>query len=259
VFAIGATLREARHRRNLDISQCEEATRIRARYLQALEEGHLDLIPAPVYVRSFLRTYAEFLGVDAERLLDEYADSQRPAADEHETAHHRIRQIPTRRHRPHMPGGQLAWLAVGGILSVAILVWVGASDGGTTTVPLPPTQPAVGTSSVPDPATPPPAATTPAAPVAPRSGVVLALTGRGETGSYVEVRRASAEGETLWIGTLAPGKSRRFRDDRGLWIRVGWTEGLDARVNGRAAALSGGTADFTITPKGAARVVTAAG
>ena len=56
LFEIGSTLREARRRRNLDISQCEEATRIRGRYLQALEEGHFDLIPAPVYVRSFLRT-----------------------------------------------------------------------------------------------------------------------------------------------------------------------------------------------------------
>jgi cytoskeletal protein RodZ len=248
VFEIGTILREARHRRNLDIAQCEEATRIRARYLQALEEGHLDLIPAPVYVRSFLRTYAEFLEVDAERLLEDYAHSQRPAHETRAVAQHRVKQIPRKRHRAHMPGGQLAWLAIGGIIAVAILVWVGAGNNTPTSAPLPPIETAAAPPPAPSPLSPAPAPP-PAAP--PRSGVVLALTGSGENGSYVEVRRGSAEGETIWIGTLDPGKSRRFRDAETLWLRVGWTEGLEARVNGRAVTLQGGTADFTVTREGA--------
>lgn len=246
MFEIGTILREARHRRNLDIAQCEKATRIRARYLQALEEGHLDLIPAPVYVRSFLRTYAEFLEVDAERLLEDYAHSQRPAHELRAAAQHRVKQIPRRRHSPHMPGGQLAWLAIGGILAVALLVWVGAGHDSPTSAPLPPIEtpaPPPAPGPLEPAATPPPAAT-------PRSGVVLSLSGRGENGSYVEVRRGSAEGEVVWIGTLDPGNSRRFRDAETLWMRVGWTGGLDARVNGRAVNLSGGTADFTVSREG---------
>jgi transcriptional regulator with XRE-family HTH domain len=248
VFEIGATLREARMRRRLDISECEQATRIRARYLQALEEGHLDLIPAPVYVRSFLRTYAEFLGVDPERLLDEYAagyDTAPEAADSHE-----VRQISAPRFRPRMPGGQLTWLAIGGVLAVALLVWVGAGDGGPTAVPLPPTETAGPTS--PPPSAPVPPAAVPAAPAVPR-GVVLSLTGGGDAGSYVEVRRRSAEGETVWVGTLAPGVSRRFSDDRALWLRAGWTPSLTARLNGRRVTLEGGTAEFAITPRGVQR------
>lgn len=247
VFEIGTTLREARRRRNLDISQCEKATRIRARYLQALEEGHLDLIPAPVYVRSFLRTYAEFLEVDAGRLLEEYAhqhEHRRPGGQD--AAHHRLRQIPPRRFRPHMPGGQLAWLALGGMLSVGVLVWVGAGDGGPTAVPLPP----VAATPAPPPATAL-GVTAPASSAAgTRRGVDLTLSGQGESGSSVEVRRDSAAGPMVWTGTIAQGATRRFRDPRALWVHIGWTRGLTARVNGRAAGLRDGTADVVITSRG---------
>jgi cytoskeleton protein RodZ len=70
--AIGATLREARMRARIDISEIESATKIRAKYLRALENEEWDLLPGPTYVKSFLRTYAEALGLDARLLLEEY-------------------------------------------------------------------------------------------------------------------------------------------------------------------------------------------
>src|SRR5919199_1985368 len=69
---IGATLHEARLRRKLDIVEAEADTKIRARYLRALEEEEWDLLPGPTYVKSFLRTYAEYLGLDAKLLVEEY-------------------------------------------------------------------------------------------------------------------------------------------------------------------------------------------
>jgi cytoskeletal protein RodZ len=70
--AIGATLREARIRARIDISEIESETKIRAKYLRALENEEWDLLPGPTYVKSFLRTYAESLGLDARLLLEEY-------------------------------------------------------------------------------------------------------------------------------------------------------------------------------------------
>lgn len=69
---IGATLREARMRARIDISEIETETKIRAKYLRALENEEWDLLPGPTYVKSFLRTYAEALGLDAKLLVDEY-------------------------------------------------------------------------------------------------------------------------------------------------------------------------------------------
>jgi hypothetical protein len=69
---IGQTLREARMRARIDISEVESRTKIRARYLRAIENEEWDLLPGPVYIKSFLRTYADYLGLDSRLLVDEF-------------------------------------------------------------------------------------------------------------------------------------------------------------------------------------------
>jgi cytoskeleton protein RodZ len=69
---IGSTLREARMRQRLDITEIESATKIRAKYLRALENEEWDLLPGPTFVKTFLRTYAEALGLDAKLMVEEY-------------------------------------------------------------------------------------------------------------------------------------------------------------------------------------------
>src|SRR4051794_8211879 len=69
---IGATLREARMRARIDISELEAETKIRAKYLRALENEEWDLLPGPTYVKSFLREYADALGLDGKLLVAEY-------------------------------------------------------------------------------------------------------------------------------------------------------------------------------------------
>ena len=69
---IGATLREARQRQRIDISEIESETKIRAKYLRALENEEWDQLPGPTYVKSFLRTYADALGLDGRLLIEEY-------------------------------------------------------------------------------------------------------------------------------------------------------------------------------------------
>ncbi len=72
---IGDTLREARMRARIDVSEIEAKTKIRAKYLRALENEEWSLLPGPTFVKSFLRTYAQALGLDAKALVDEYRDS----------------------------------------------------------------------------------------------------------------------------------------------------------------------------------------
>jgi cytoskeletal protein RodZ len=69
---IGTTLREARMRARIDISEVESQTKIRAKYLRAIENEEWDLLPGQVYVKSFLRTYGDFLGLDSRLLIDEF-------------------------------------------------------------------------------------------------------------------------------------------------------------------------------------------
>ncbi|MGX6449134.1 helix-turn-helix domain-containing protein [Patulibacter sp. S7RM1-6] len=75
---IGATLREARMRAGIDIAEVESRTKIRAKYLRALENEEWSLLPGPTFVKSFLRTYAETLGLDAKLLVEEYKFRHEP-------------------------------------------------------------------------------------------------------------------------------------------------------------------------------------
>jgi hypothetical protein len=80
---IGDQLRETRMRNRIDITEVEAATKIRAKYLRALENEEWDLLPGQTFVKTFLRTYAEYLGLDARNLVEEYrARYERSAANE---------------------------------------------------------------------------------------------------------------------------------------------------------------------------------
>jgi cytoskeleton protein RodZ len=79
--AIGERLREARMRQGLDITEVEVATKIRAKYLRALENDEFVMLPGSTYVRSFLRTYAEYLGLDAQLLVEEFRAQHEPRGE----------------------------------------------------------------------------------------------------------------------------------------------------------------------------------
>src|SRR5436309_485014 len=73
---IGSRLRGGRIQRGLTIDQVAQETRISARFLEALEEENFAALPAPVYVRGFLRSYANYLRIDANPLLEDLASVQ---------------------------------------------------------------------------------------------------------------------------------------------------------------------------------------
>jgi hypothetical protein len=74
--SVGATLRAAREAKGATLAQAELATRIRGRYLQALEADNWPALPESLYTKGFLRNYARYLGLDAQRLLSLYEQQQ---------------------------------------------------------------------------------------------------------------------------------------------------------------------------------------
>ncbi len=72
---IGSALRREREKRGLSLEEAEQETKIRARYLDALERQDYDILPASIYVHGFLKTYATFLGLDGEALSRELKES----------------------------------------------------------------------------------------------------------------------------------------------------------------------------------------
>ena len=122
-------------RARIDITEVETRTKIRAKYLRAIENEEWDLLPGPVYVKSFLRTYGDYLGVDSRMLVDEYKRRyERPA--EHET-----RPIAALgRERERQSRGPLLppWALIAGVLVVVGVALYLIGEGGSQK-PTPPT------------------------------------------------------------------------------------------------------------------------
>src|SRR5215207_4706839 len=129
--SIGETLRDARMRQRLDIADVEQRTKIRAKYLRALENEEFGMLPGPTFVKTFLRTYAEMLGLDPHLLVGEYrANYERE--DEPELQPLGPPGVAGRdryRYRgPRVSPGALALLVLVGIIAVLVAIGLASDD-----------------------------------------------------------------------------------------------------------------------------------
>jgi cytoskeletal protein RodZ len=131
---IGSTLRAARMSARIDVSEIEAQTKIRAKYLRALENEEWDLLPGPTFVRSFLRTYAQALGLDAKAIVEEYRlNYERPSEAALEPIVSTPRSNPQKRGRvPGRPSrGYLALVGVVGVVIVLLVIGLLSEGGGS--------------------------------------------------------------------------------------------------------------------------------
>jgi cytoskeleton protein RodZ len=127
--SIGETLREARMRQRLDIADVEARTKIRAKYLRALENEEFGMLPGPTFVKTFLRTYAEMLGLDPHVLVEEYrANFERDDDLDLQPLGPPTVAGRDRRHGPRLGPGSLALLALVAILGVLLAIGLASDD-----------------------------------------------------------------------------------------------------------------------------------
>jgi cytoskeleton protein RodZ len=130
---IGPTLREARSRRKADLAEVEAAIKIRVRYLQAMENEEWDALPGGAYTRGFIRTYASYLGLDGDRLADDYRRAAGPAGGDRVPK--RVEPVPTaRRGRSPRVSSRVMIAAVCLVLvaAVAAIALAGGNGGSSS-------------------------------------------------------------------------------------------------------------------------------
>jgi transcriptional regulator with XRE-family HTH domain len=208
------TLREAREARGLTVSDAAKATRIWERYLQALEaNAPLQEFPAPVYARSFLRAYAEFLELDTDSIVRRF-DEDHPVREDPI-----LEPLPVLRPRRRAFAGALAVVSVLALLAMAAARLQGDRDDGPAVSP-----PATASTSgalVGDPVTRPP--------LPPRIDGIRAVLRLDDRCWLVAV----ADGATLEPGsTLEAGERLVFRADHILQLELGSAGAVDLEVNG---------------------------
>ena len=227
MFEIGNSLREARLRQNLELTEAELSTKIRSKYLRALEEEQFELLPAQTYVKGFLRTYAEWLGLDGQLYVDEY--NSRYVTGEEEVPYRPRRSSPRPRRRAD--SNALVY-ALGGIAVLTALVIVAWRFGGSGDPPAIPSIPGSQTTVR----------------KAPAPSVVLHAVG-GD--SLVTVRTGSARGKQVFQGTIESGRAEHFTSRR-LWVSARPPATLRVTINGKRVRTprSGTAQELIVTARG---------
>jgi cytoskeleton protein RodZ len=231
MFEIGASLREARLRQGLEFPQIEVGTKIRGKYLRALEDEQFDVLPAQTYVKGFLRSYAEYLGLDGQLYVDEF--NSRYVATEEEPPI-RARRTATPRRSRRIQSGVLIATLVGIALVTALVIaaWKSGSPSHQNLPGLTPTQ-----------------SRTPSTAPAKRTAPKIVLTALRKT-SLLSVRVGGPNGRVLLSNEpLAAGAAKRFTTKR-LWINTGTPENLRITVNGAPVSVPNGPRPFVVTAHG---------
>jgi cytoskeletal protein RodZ len=245
---IGQTLRETRMRNRVDITEVEAGTKIRAKYLRALEEEEFDSLPSGTYVRGFLRAYASYLGLDGRLFVDEYASRFGTRHDDE--LFRRRRERPMTQRRESSSAVLVALIAVVAIGVLFFVAWrFGPGEAHTPTPSFTVTQtetttmgrnqnPAIVTVT-----TEATTSTTRRDPTAStRQPVKLRVdVDPAKTATWVKITRLSSA-KAIAQQSVAPGGhlgGGALSDDFGFAVEAGIPANISLNVNGHTFALSG--------------------
>lgn len=266
---LGQILREAREAKGISLAEAEAATKIRRKYLQALEETRYDALPPGVYVRGFLRSYASFLGLNPDEVVAAYHNGAGEPASPPEP--HIISE-------PLAPPPRVNWEVVASLVmlaTLAVLLVVGyryrhviiplaigpARPAATSTVgAAPPDTPVLSAgggpavtptatrTSTPVPPTPVPPTPTETPPPPPTDTPLpqpagpqeLTLGLRATAPSWI---RVVLDGEIAFQGTLSPGDELSWTAGREIALRTGNAGGLIATLNGQELGTMGASGE----------------
>ena len=219
MFEIGNSLREARLRRQIEFAEAETGTKIRGKYLRALEDERFELLPSHTYVKGFLRSYADYLGLDGQLYVDEY--NSRYVTGDDDAPMHAPRRVPAARarraERRESNVVLLALIAIGLVTALVIAAW---KFGNTETPTVTGLQ----------------QQTTVAQPTPQAQGSAHLELRATKGDSYMIVKAGGARGETLYQGTLERTQRQRF-DGNVLWLRLETPANVTVKLNGNKVKL----------------------
>jgi cytoskeleton protein RodZ len=223
VFEIGTSLHEARLRKQIEIPEAEQGTKIRAKYLRALEDEQFELLPSPTYVKGFLRSYAEYLGLDGQLYVDEYNSRYVTGDDSGEPFRARRREASRARTRAHRRFEKsvvlVALAAIAVLTALVIAAWKFGGSSGSPKIQNLGQNTSFGSS----------------APQARTAAKRLVLRAIG-SGTSVAVHLGSATGRVLFQGTVERGHPQTF-PARTVWMTVDSPENLRVTLDGRTLAV----------------------
>ncbi|HUK77682.1 MAG TPA: RodZ domain-containing protein [Thermoleophilia bacterium] len=249
MFEIGSTLRETRVRRKTTLQQAEDDTKIRVKYIQAMENEDFDLMPSPAYVKGFLRTYSAYLGLDANVMLDEYRSRFEPN-EEHEPFGG---NSALGRPHAHRRRNTLTFIAVVCLLILGLLYVLGRYNSNSNS---PPTPPVTAVSHTPQ-ATPSlHPSSHPSSPSSTASGLYAVRVVADRGACWVQVSKTPTAGHILYEATMSQGQSHTVRARGTIYVRLGVPAYVAITVGGKGSFRPAETAanTYRITRQGVVKL-----
>lgn len=222
IRSIGGLLSAARRRKGDSVEDVERATKIRARFLRALEDDDFAAIPGDVYARGFIKSYAKYLGLDPEPLIQQYKKEY----------DHPIK-LDIRRQAKPLEERKTGWsrrfaMTIAVVVSLLALLYWGATASKQTAEKemrshneVDPKAPAMRqkSSSTASPTT-----------TAKPSGVNISATATADEGCWLSV---VADGQQVFEGTLQKGQTQEFRAAKSLTLYIGNAGGISIKRDGK--------------------------
>ena len=218
--SFGENLRRERELRGVDLHEMADATKISIRFLQALEQDRVDVLPGGIFPRAFVRQYGKYLGLDPERLVAEFVFAF--GGD----------PVPARTPsgRVHLDGSNRWWMVgAAAVLVIAFVLWKTAGRSRPAAPAEAPVASAAPLAFPSDRLYPPPSI----APETP-SGVVVGLTVKKK--SWVE---AKVDGTTVLSRVMDEGETHRLDARDAVTLSLGNAGGVEYSLNGRPPASLG--------------------
>lgn len=258
-------------RRSLSLGDVENITKIRSKYLEAMEENDFEVLPDSTVAKGFLRSYAVFLKLDPDLLLHEYRSLYETSREDigtlrTELSQQRRSQTSVERKKKRVRRTQRGYIAAAlvAVIVIVVIAWLGAGRDrggaviGADNLPTSTTAPASTTVTVAVESTTtsstPPSSTSTTVGVAITTGEDVTLMLRVNEGScWLVVREDDESGADLYAGTLSAGGQQTFNTAKRYWVRAGIPEALSVSVNGTLHTISGGPGTFLITESGVDR------
>lgn len=249
VQTVGEVLRQEREKKGLTVKDIEAGTSIRALYISAIEDNNFSVVPGEVYLKGFIRNYANYLGLNGQDIVELYRQNQNPlpkadpiVVDSHLTAKKPSEQ---RRETKETTTNEAAnssaskWLI--GVLAVCLVGgagWWFVFGAGKPATPQPSQQPAKTSPIIPAQPTVPQTPIVPAQPVPKTKPVTVAVKVSDDCWAQI-----LADGKEVYEGILKPGESKTWEAEQTIVVKLGNAGAAELSHNGQIVGKLGATGE----------------
>lgn len=224
--SIGQELKRERELRSISLKEIADQTKINIRFLRALEEDRLDMMPEKFFTRGIIRSYAKYLGLDEQNILNTYLEDLRSQEEEQEEKKEKVEEIPRNKNFPFIIA--LIFVMIAALAIILYFIFqkeeTSSSEASQTPQTQVPKEAALPVPVIPD------------KPEKKQEELTLEITVQQQT--WMEIY---ADGELQYSGIKYPGTYLEFKALKGFLLHLGNAGGIDYSINGKKGEKLGTT------------------